>query len=137
MTNHGVAESSFKRAKIVLDEADGLSAAGHWNLAVRRSQESVELALKGALAWAGLAVPKVHDVGPLLKQHADRFPAGFAEAVQQLASISRGLRAEREVSFCGDPESGIPPEDLYGPEDAREALQKAGFVLEQCQALLL
>ncbi len=87
MTNHGAAESSFKRARIVLDEAGGLAAANHWNLAVRRSQESVELALKGALAWAGLDVPKVHDVGPLLKQHVHRFPAGFAEVVQQLASI--------------------------------------------------
>ena len=68
-----------------------LSAAGHWNLVVRRSQESVELALKGALAWAGIAIPKVHDVGPLLRQHGDRYPAGFAEAIPQLASMSRAL----------------------------------------------
>lgn len=135
MTNHSAADKSFKRAKVVLDEAEGLAAAGHWNLAVRRSQECVELALKGALLWAGIAVPRVHDVGPLLKQSADRYPAQFAVTIPQLASISRSLRAEREVSFYGDPESGIPPEDLYGADDAREALQKAGFVLEQCRTL--
>ncbi len=63
MTNRGAAENSIKRAGIALQEAEALSAAGHWNLSVRRCQESVELALKGALAWAGVEVPKVHDVG--------------------------------------------------------------------------
>lgn len=136
MTNRGAAESSIKRGKVILHEAEGLSAAGHWSLSVRRSQESVELALKGALAWAGIDVPKVHDVGPLLRQHADRFPPEFAVAIPHLASTSRALRAEREISFYGDPESGIPPEDLYGEDDALEALRKACFVLGQCQSLL-
>lgn len=136
MTNHGAAESSIKRAKVVLQEAETLSAAGHWSLSVRRSQESVELALKGALAWAGIDVPKVHDVGPLLRQHADRFPPQFSDAIPKLASMSRALRAEREISFYGDPESGIPPEELYGEEDALEALRKARFVLGHCQSLI-
>ncbi|MCL6580436.1 MAG: HEPN domain-containing protein [Firmicutes bacterium] len=79
---------------------------------------------------------RTHDVGPLLRQHSDRFPAVFAEAIPQLASISRGLRAEREMSFYGDPDSGIPPEDLYGEPDAQEALAKARLVLGRCRALL-
>lgn len=136
MTNHGAARNSIKRAEVVLNEAQSLAVAGHWNLSVRRSQESVELALKGALSWAGIDVPKVHDVGPLLKENAARFPSGFAGAVQQLASMSRALRAEREISFYGDPESGIPPEELYSEDDAREALRKAQFVLGQCRGLL-
>lgn len=136
MTNRGAAESSMRRAGIVLQEAEALSAAGHWSLSVRRSQESVELALKGALTWAGMDVPKVHDVGPLLRQHAGRFPVQFAGALPQLASMSRALRAEREISFYGDPESGIPPEELYREDDALEALRKARFVLEQCRALI-
>ena len=136
MTNHGAAENSLRRARIVLQEAEALSAAGHWNLCVRRSQESVELALKGALAWAGIDVPKVHDVGPMLKANAGRFPAQFAEAIPRLASISRSLRAEREISFYGDPESGIAPEELYSADDALEALRNARFVIEQCVPLL-
>ena len=136
MTSLSAAESSFTRAKIILEEAETLSASGHWSLAVRRSQESVESALKGALTWAGVAVPKVHDVGPLLRQQADRFPTGFAAAIPQLASISRGLRAERELSFYGDPESGIPPEALYAHDDALDALRKARFSLEHCESLL-
>ncbi|MDP2871693.1 MAG: HEPN domain-containing protein [Bacillota bacterium] len=136
MTNRGAAENSIKRAGIVLQEAEALSAAGHWNLSVRRCQESVELALKGALAWAGVEVPKVHDVGPLLRLNVGRFAPQFAEAIPQLASISRALRAERELSFYGDPESGIPPEELYTEDDALEALRKARFVLDQCKGIL-
>ncbi len=52
-----------------------------------------------------------------------RFPPQFAEAIPQLASMSRTLRAERELSFYGDPESGIPPEELYTEDDALEALR--------------
>lgn len=136
MTNRGAAENSVKRAEIVLNEAGTLAAEGHWNLAVRRSQESVELALKGALSWGGIDVPKVHDVGPLLRENAMRFPGAFAGVITQLASMSRSLRAEREMSFYGDPESGIPPEELYGEDDAKEALRKARFVLERCKGLL-
>jgi HEPN domain-containing protein len=39
------------------------------------------------------------------------------------------LRAEREISFYGDEESGLPPEMLYVDADADEALEKARFVL--------
>jgi HEPN domain-containing protein len=78
----------------------------------------------------------VHDVGPLLRLNATRYPQLFAEAIPQLASISRALRAEREISFYGDPESGIPPEELYGTDDALEALRKARFVLGHCQGVL-
>lgn len=95
MTNHGAAENSVKRAEVVLNEAELLSAAEHWNLFDR-----------------------------------------FAGAIRQLASISRALRAEREISFYGDPESGIPPEELYSEDDAHEALGRARFVLEECRALL-
>jgi HEPN domain-containing protein len=137
MTNHGAAKRSVERAGIVLREADAMHAAQHWNLAVRRSQESVELALKGALTWAGVEVPRVHDVGPLLRQTEGRFPAAFAKEIPRLASISRALRAEREISFYGDPESGIAPEELYTEEDAREALSKARFVLKECTAMIM
>ncbi len=121
---------------MILNEAKRYSTQGEWSLSLRRAQESVELALKGSLAWAGVDVPKVHDVGPLLKQDAAKFPSEFASAIRQMAAISRSLRAEREISFYGDPESGIPPEELYGEEDAADALRKAEFVLERCKRLI-
>jgi len=129
MTNKEAARYSLQRAQVILGEAEHLRAQGAWNLVVRRCQEVVELALKGALLWAGLSVPRVHDVGGVLRQHKGRFPTDFQEVLSRLASISRSLRAEREVSFYGDEESGLPPEVLYVDADADEALEKARFVL--------
>ncbi len=126
----------FRRARLIYEEAQNLYTRGSWNLVVRRCQEAVELALKAALLWVGVQPPPVHDVGPALKAHRKKFPRHFAEAVPAMASISRALRAERETSFYGEPETGVPPEVLYEEADAEEALTKARFVLENCVQLM-
>lgn len=77
MTAGEGARRGLERAELILAEAEYLRGKRGWSLVVRRSQEAVELALKAALRWAGLEVPRVHDVGPLLIQHADRFEAVF------------------------------------------------------------
>jgi HEPN domain-containing protein len=136
MMNKEAAHYSLQRAQVILDEAEHLRELGAWNLVVRRCQEAVELALKGALLWAGLSVPRIHDVGGVLRQHTRRFPTDFQQALSRLASISRSLRAEREVSFYGDEESGLPPEMLYVAADADEALEKARFVTIQVEKLV-
>lgn len=53
------------------------------------------------LIWEGLDVPRVHDVGPVLQHHKERFPAHFQTAIGKLASISRVLWAEREQLLRG------------------------------------
>jgi len=126
----------ISRAIIIVEEAEYLQGKQAWNMVVRRSQEVVELALKAALLWAQIEVPRIHDVGPLLKQFADRYPEPFRRRIPHLASISRMLRAEREISFYGDEQSGMPPESLYTAEDAKEALMKAHEVLSACQGLI-
>ena len=136
MTNSKQVRLSLERARIILDEARNLQKKGVYNLVVRRAQEAVELALKGALQWVGLDIPRIHDVGGILRQHSERFPSNFQVSIPKLASISRVLRAEREISFYGDEDSGLPPEMLYDAADAEEALSKAVFVLERCGELL-
>ena len=136
MTNQEAAEYSLKRAQVILGEAEHLKAQEAWNLVVRRCQEAVELALKGALLWTGINVPRIHDVGGILRQHDERFPADFRQARPSLASISRSLRVERETSFYGDEEGGLPPEVLYVEADANEALEKARFVLMHVARLM-
>jgi len=136
MNSREAASLALKRAEVILSEAESLRAKEVWNLVVRRAQEGVELALKGALLWAGLAVPWVHDVGVFLRQNRRRFPAEFTRQIPRLASLSRALGVERERSFYGDEESGLPPEMLYDELDAVEALEKATFVLEACRRLM-
>jgi HEPN domain-containing protein len=130
------AQANLGRAEVILGEAESLQAKNIWNLAVRRAQEAVELALKGALLWIGLEVPRVHDVGPFIRQHVSRFPEPFSQHIPRLISVSRSLSVERERSFYGDEESGLPPEMLYSEGDAAEAIEKAKFVLEVCHELL-
>uniref|UniRef100_A0A7J2U5W9 HEPN domain-containing protein n=1 Tax=Ignisphaera aggregans TaxID=334771 RepID=A0A7J2U5W9_9CREN len=62
---------------------------------------------------------------PTLRKEADRFPQWFRNLVSRLARISQKLRREREPSMYGDEESGVPPDELYDEEDAREALANA------------
>ena len=136
MNNQDVAWLNLHRAEVILEEARSLKVKKAWNLVVRRAQEAVESALKGALLWASLEVPRVHDVGTFLRQHSNRFPPGFAQQIPRLASISRTLAVERARSFYGDEESGLPPEMLYSEQDATEALEKAVFVLDVCRQSL-
>jgi len=136
MNAQKAAQANLERAELILEEAQRYEQNGMWNLVIRRCQEVVELALKGALLWVGLEVPKIHDIGIFLRQNQDRFPAEFVAEIPRLASASRALRVERERSFYGDEESGFPPEMLYSDEDAAEALQKATLVIDVCRQLI-
>ncbi|MCX7969588.1 MAG: HEPN domain-containing protein [Armatimonadetes bacterium] len=136
MTTKEMAVSLLKQAKIVLKEAESVCEMGAWNLAVRRCQEVVELALKGALIYVGIQPPRLHDVSPMLEKYAERFPEEFARRIPQMALISASLEAKRGMSFYGDEKRGIPPEALFDVSDAEKAIQEAKFVLEQCEKLL-
>lgn len=136
MTNEEMARGAFIRARRVLQEAEGHYEEEAWNLVVRRCQEAVELALKGALRFVGLEVPRVHDVGVFLKRHRKRFQGRIMDEVDRLASISRRLWREREISFYGNEEMGIPAEELYTQQDADDALRDARFVVEVCRAFM-
>jgi HEPN domain-containing protein len=136
MNNHHTARANLHRAQTILQEAQYLYEQGVWNLVVRRAQESVELALKGALWWAGLDAPRFHDVGAFLRENQQRFPENFARHIPRLAAISRSLSVERERSFHGDEVLRLPPEQIYTQHDAVEALEQARFALEACRELI-
>jgi HEPN domain. len=56
--------------------------------------------------------------------------------MDELVSISRSLRKERELAMYGDEESGIPPEELYTRLDAEYALTNARRVLDLVEKLM-
>jgi HEPN domain-containing protein len=70
MNSETALKGMISRASIILLEAEYLKEKEAWNMVVRRSQEAVELALKCALLWAGIEVPRIHDVGPILKRYS-------------------------------------------------------------------
>ncbi|MCR4429535.1 MAG: HEPN domain-containing protein [Tepidanaerobacteraceae bacterium] len=95
---------------------------------VREAQEMVELLLKAVLRAIGVEVPKIHDVGRILEKHKDSLPALLQQRLEDIKKISKRLRKERELSFYGA-DDFIPTEE-YGPEDAKMAIEDAGFVLK-------
>lgn len=133
MTSDEIARSHLRQARLILGEAERYRRDGVWHLAVRRSQEAVELALKGLLRAIGLEVPHVHDVSAFLVEHAGRLPAPLATELDRLVSVSRRLRREREVSFYGDEESGAAPDRLYTSGDADQAVNDAQAVVGLCE----
>lgn len=132
MTSTEMARSYLHRARVVLREAERLHAEEVFNLVVRRCQEAVELALKGALRAVGLEVPKVHDVSAALLRNVDRLPGHLAAAIDDLVSASRRLREEREIAFYGDEETETEAEALFSRADAEDALRSARLVLDLC-----
>lgn len=96
MNSKGMAESYLMEGEIRLKTARTALEEGHFAYAIRQSQESVEMALKGALRHAGIEPPKWHDVGIILRKESERFPVWFTKNLDRLALISRELRRERE-----------------------------------------
>ncbi|MEM0218358.1 MAG: HEPN domain-containing protein [Desulfurococcaceae archaeon] len=125
MNNVSMARSYLRQAEERIRHAKEALEEGNYPYVVRQCQESVELLLKAALRLVGVETPKWHDVGPVLKKEAQRFPEWFQAEIPELARISRKLRRERELSMYGDEESGIPPDELYDRFDAEEALNYA------------
>ncbi len=128
MNNLEIARSYLRQAEERLYHAREALDRGNYPFVVRQCQEAVELMLKAALRLVGVEPPKWHDVGPILRREASRFPQWFQEEIPRIARISRRLRREREPSMYGDEESGVPPDMLYDREDGDEALRFAEHV---------
>lgn len=136
MNNIEMARSYLRQAEERIKHAEEALKTGNYAYTIRQSQESVELALKGALRLLAIEPPKWHDVGPVLKRHRELFPRWFRDRIDDVASISRKLRREREPSMYGDEETGTPPDQLYSLLDAEESVRYAREVLDLCLRLL-
>jgi HEPN domain-containing protein len=123
MTTNDLATGYHRKCDDRLAALAVLHARAAFSDVVRESQEVVELALKGMLRWAGIDPPKIHDVGDLVLQFADRFEGLSGSELTALAEASKELRKEREFSFYGDID--FIPTDEYDAEDADTALGQA------------
>jgi len=135
MTHFELARSYLATAEYSLKQARAAHADGMWHLAVRRCQESVEMALKASLRLVGLEVPKLHDVSFFLRDNKASFPEWFGLNLDRLAHISRSLRKDREVSLYGDEALSLPPERVFTQVDADEALQETTFAFDLTRRL--
>ena len=98
------------------------------NLAVRRAQEVVELALKGAVRVLGGEYPKVHDVAPAFCHLAKQRHGISGGSLDRISKISQRLSESRAPSFYIESE--------FSEKDAASACDDAQFVLTEVKTIL-
>jgi HEPN domain-containing protein len=128
VTNVSLAQSYLAKARVRLTILGVLFDAAAYSDVVREAQEIVELALKGMLRQAGVEPPHWHDVGGLLRQHAERLSGVGAEEIDRLARGSAWLRKEREFAFYGDID--FLPTEQYDAATAQRAIDDARFAVD-------
>lgn len=110
-------------------EADVANALRNknYNLVVRRSQEVVELALKGALKILGFDYPKVHHIGDIFARRAKEKMPVADEVLKKIEEISLWLSETRGPSFY--------LEIKFSENDALKAEADARFVIEEIKKI--
>ena len=121
-------EDYLKRGQIRIKMLKFLKKEKDYPDVVREAQEVVEILLKALILWAGLEVPKLHDVSKYIEKHLDLFPEIIQQNIKKIRKISRELRKEREMAFYGA-EDWIPLEE-YTEEDAQRAIKWATEIYE-------
>ncbi|MEO8083389.1 MAG: HEPN domain-containing protein [Ardenticatenales bacterium] len=128
MRNRDLAIDYVRRCKARLAAIDTLFEQESWPDVVRESQEVVELALKACLRHFGIEAPRIHDVSEVLVAESDHLPPSLRTVVPDLATISRSLRRDRELAFCGAED--LTPLDFYSRADAEVARDGARRVVQ-------
>lgn len=95
---------------------------------VREAQEAVELSLKGLLKFHQIDFPRTHDVSSILFDNKERFSKVIIESLDELISISKSLRRDRELAFYGTED--LLPLEFYSLDDAKLAIAQASRVVQ-------
>jgi len=124
MTNVEKGKKLISESGELLKEAKRAYQSSLYNIAVRRSQETVELALKGLLIILGIEYPKIHDVGTIFYEQAKAKGIKIEEKdLEKIKFVSSQLAKEREASFYMEKD--------YIKEEAKEASEGAQFVFSK------
>lgn len=110
-----------KDLKIAVEEEN-------YNIAVRRAQEVVELAIKGCLRMLGIDYPKVHDAGYIFSIEASKMLPFKESSLREIERISKWLAEARAPSFYGEKD--------FTRKDAIKAMEDAAFVLDEIKTML-
>ena len=124
-------------ARGFLDEARQDLSLRRWRATVSHAQLAVENALK-ALIGLFLPVPKTHDPARILLELVARqqIPSRWGNEVQHVAEMGQPLGPQLHVQTdYGDEFGGRLPWELFGEEEAREALTTAENILDRIEQL--
>ena len=129
MTNGERAYQLIREARQIAGEMRRALADGAWNLATRRAQEALELAIKALLSEMTIDYPKIHDPAPVFV-HAVRARGIEVDvaSLDSLATLSQELASIRGPAFY--------QETIVTTVQARDWVQRVERALEFAEALL-
>jgi HEPN domain-containing protein len=136
VTSDRIARDYLQQARTRRLALETFLGAGAHAVAVRESQEIVELILKGALRYVGVEPPRRHDVHRVVEHFIDRFPADWRSTLAELRTALDRLAEDRGPAFYGDEAEDVPASDLFGEGDARRAVETADRLLTLYARLL-
>jgi HEPN domain-containing protein len=118
-----------------LQDAEDAYRRGDLRGAVASSQLAAENAAKAVVAV--YRVPSwTHDPSHELRELVDRMPQALRPSAEELAEVAELLAPERGRATYGEPARGLTPWEIYGGEDAEEALKRARRALELMMVIL-
>ena len=136
MTSARIARDYLRQARTRRLALDTFLQAGAHAVAVRESQDIVELILKGALRYVGVEPPKRHDVHGVVEHFIDRFPPDWRGTLADLRAALDRLAEDRGPAFYGDEAEDVPASELFGEGDARRAVEVVDRLLDLYARLL-
>jgi HEPN domain-containing protein len=136
VTSDRIARDYFQQARTRRMALDTFVQAGAHAVAVRESQDIVELILKGALRFVGIEPPKRHDVHRVAVRFIERFPAEWQVALPELRAALDRLADDRGPAFYGNEAENIPAAELFGEAEARAAIAVVDRLLDLYSRLL-
>lgn len=134
-TNEMVNDYFFK-AKWCLKEAEMALSEKNYSMCVRRSQESLEMAIKALLRSMAIEYPKGHDVGDSLIYIEKKLPDYLRSEVPFLRSLLTELSRVRGPAFYGYEREGIPASEAFSKEYADDKFQSVSKIVSLCEKYL-
>jgi len=129
VTNGERADRLVREARQIAGEMKRALDGEAWNLATRRAQEALELAIKALLNEMGVDYPKTHDPAPVFAQAVRMRRIGVDLAVlDALTALSQELAKIRGPTFY--------QEIVVTDAQARDWVQRAERALQFVEDLL-
>jgi HEPN domain-containing protein len=129
LTNGERADRLYREARQISGEMRRALADEGWNLATRRAQEALELAIKALLGEMTVDYPKIHDPAPVFIRAIGAHGIEVdAAALDSLAALSQELASIRGPAFY--------QETVISEAQARDWVQRVERALEFTEELL-
>jgi HEPN domain-containing protein len=132
-----LAHRYIENARMIMQQARDIYAAGHLGLSIKRDQEAAEYAIKAVLQAIGRTYKREHDASSSLVQAArdGLLPDWFAREAPRLGLISMILFQVKQHSSYGQELLNIESDAIFTNKDAEFFLQYAEEVVQACDRL--